>query len=132
MLAYFSWLVAVVATSGSLYFSEVLRFPPCLLCWYQRVLMYPLVLIIAVGILKKDENLPHYVLPLSIAGGTVALYHNLLYYGILPQATAPCLLSVSCTTRFFAWFGFVTIPLLSLVAFTLITSSMIIIWKLKR
>lgn len=128
VVVYFAWMVAVVATSGSLYFSEVLHFSPCVLCWYQRIFMYPLVLIMAVGILKKDKNLPYYVLPLSVVGGLVAVYHNLLYYNILPASTAPCLLNVSCTTRFFAWFGFVTIPLLSLFAFGVITAAMVFVW----
>lgn len=129
VLSYFSWFVATVATAGSLYFSEILHLPPCVLCWYQRILMYPLVLIIAVGILRKDKGLPFYVLPLSVTGGAIALYHNLLYYSILPPATAPCLLNVSCATRFFAWFGFITIPFLSLVAFAVITVCMVLILR---
>lgn len=131
IVLYFSWAVAVAATSGSLFFSEVLHFTPCVLCWYQRIFMYPLVLLIAVGILRKDKGLPIYVLPLSILGMAVALYHNLLYYKILPESTAPCLLNVSCTTRFFAWFGFITIPLLSLTAFTVVTVCMVFALRLR-
>ncbi len=78
VLAYFSWFTAAAATAGSLYFSEIAHLPPCVLCWYQRILMYPLVLIIAVGILRKDKSLPFYVLPLSILGGGIAFYQYLL------------------------------------------------------
>ena len=132
MLVYLSWIMATVATAGSLFFSEIWHLPPCVLCWYQRTMMYPLVLIISVGILRKDKNLPYYVLPLSLVGGAVAFVHNLLYYGILPEATVPCQLGISCTTRFFEWFGFVTIPLLSLAAFSVILGCMVMYRRGKK
>lgn len=124
-LSYVAWVQAVVATTGSLFFSEVLRLTPCILCWYQRVLMYPLVIILAVGIILRDEKLRLYVLPLSLAGLAVATYHNLLYYGVLPEAMTQCSLGVSCTERQLELFGFVTIPLMSLTAFTVITVAML-------
>ncbi len=108
-----------------MYFSEIAHLPPCVLCWYQRILMYPLVLIIAVGILRKDKGLPFYVLPLSILGMGVALYQYLLQRGILPNSIAPCTLGVSCTTKYVEYFGFVTIPFLSLMAFGVITACMV-------
>jgi disulfide bond formation protein DsbB len=123
---YIAWAQALVATLGSLYFSEVKHFAPCVLCWYQRIFIYPLVFIIAVGIVKKDKNLPYYVLPLTITGWFISLFHNLLYYGVIPENAAPCLAGVSCTTKFFAWFGFITIPLLSLLAFSLINICMLL------
>src|SRR5579864_5425272 len=95
---YIAWVQSLLAMLGSLYFSEIKKFPPCILCWYQRILMYPLVLIIAVGILRKDKNLPHYVLPLSAIGTIIAVYHNLLYMNIIPESLAPCVAGVSCTT----------------------------------
>ena len=128
---YLAWVISLIATIGSLVFSEILKFPPCVLCWYQRILLYPLVLIIAVGILRKDQNLPYYVLPLSITGMTIAAYHNLLYYSIIPESIAPCTLDISCITRFIEWFGFVSIPLLSLLSFAVITLMMILSRKLK-
>jgi disulfide bond formation protein DsbB len=127
-----AWAQSFIATMGSLYFSEVMHFPPCVLCWYQRILMYPLVAIIAVGIFTKDRKLPLYVLPLTILGWIIALYHNLLYYHILSESLAPCVAGVSCTTRFFSWFGFITIPLLSLIAFTVINACMIGILLVQR
>lgn len=87
--------------------------------------MYPLVMILAVGIILRDEKLRLYVLPLSLAGLAVATYHNLLYYGVLPEAMTQCSLGVSCTERQLELFGFVTIPLMSLIAFTVITVAML-------
>lgn len=130
-LAQFALLIAGISTLGSLYFSEILKFPPCVLCWYQRISMYPLVVILAVGIWKKDKNLPLFVLPLSLIGAAIALYHNLLYYKILPESSAPCTLGISCTTKFIEWFGFVTIPFLSLSAFIAISALMLLYKKLK-
>ncbi|OGG11637.1 2-oxoglutarate dehydrogenase [Candidatus Gottesmanbacteria bacterium RBG_13_45_10] len=126
---YIAFAQALVATLGSLYFSEIRHFPPCTLCWYQRITMYPLVTMLAVGIVQKDKNVPLYVLPLSLIGLVIALYQNLLSYGILPEAIAPCQIGVSCTTKYIGWFGFITIPLLSFVAFFVITLCMLIYRK---
>lgn len=131
-ILYIAWLQALVATLGSLTFSEVLKLPPCVLCWYQRILMYPLIAIIAIGILRKDKGIYLYVLPLSITGFLIALYHNLLYYGIIPESIKPCQLGVSCTTRQIEWFGFITIPLMSLIAFAIITACMLIYRKVNK
>lgn len=120
-----AWVTALFAMVGSLYFSEVLKFPPCVLCWYQRVFMYPLVFIIGVGILKRDQHLPYYVLPLSLIGGVIGLYHNLLYYSVIPESAAPCISGVSCTTKFIEYGGFITIPFLSFVSFVVITICMV-------
>jgi len=131
-LLYLVWLVATVALSGSLFFSEILKMPPCVLCWYQRICMYPLVVVIAVGIFLKDKKVYWYSLPLAIIGWIIAIYHNLLYWKILPESIAPCEAGVSCTTKFIEWFGFVTIPFLSLAAFTLIVSSLFLSYYLRR
>ena len=122
---YLAWAVALTATLGSLYFQYVLRLTPCVLCWYQRIEMYPLVIVLAVAILRKERKIYQYVLPLSIIGMCIALYHYLLYIKIIPDTYAPCTTGVSCTTRLIEWFGFVNIPLLSLIAFTIITLLMI-------
>ena len=128
-LLYTAFAVALVATLGSLFFSEVQHFLPCILCWYQRSVMYPLVLILAVGILRRDKNVALYVLPLSIVGMAIGIYHNLLYYSILPESVAPCVSGVSCTTRYIQWLGFITIPLLALTAFTIITILMTVYYQ---
>lgn len=119
-LVYVAWLQALVATGGSLYFSEVLKLPPCVLCWYQRIAMYPLVAILTVAILLREARLRAYVLPLSLTGLAIAIYHNLLYYGVIPESIQPCTSGVSCTTRQIEWLGFITIPLMALVAFIVI------------
>lgn len=125
-IPYITWSTALVATLGSLYFSEVMKLPPCVLCWFQRIMLYPLIFIIGMGIARKDPDLPYYVLPLSITGLLIAAYHNLLYYGIIPESITPCSTGISCTTRQIEIFGFITIPILSLVTFAFITISMII------
>ncbi len=131
-LTYLAWFQAIVATLGSLYFSEIADFPPCVLCWYQRIFMYPLVLIIAVGIINRDRKLAGYVLPLSVIGLGISAYHNLLYWKLLPHSDEPCRFGVSCTTKFIEWFGFVTIPLLGFFAFAVITASMLYLYKLNK
>lgn len=117
---YLAWAGSLLATLGSLAFSELMKLPPCVLCWYQRSMMYPLVIILAVGIFKKDKNVLAYSVPLVIIGWLVAVYHNLLYYKILPEAIAPCQAGISCTTKQIEWLGFITIPLLSFLGFTAI------------
>lgn len=131
-LIYLAWAQSIVATLGSLYFSEIKHYTPCTLCWYQRILMYPLVIIIAVGLHRHDKKLYQYVLPLSILGFLIALYHNLLQYGVLPESVAPCTLAASCTVKYTGYFGFITIPLMSLTAFTVITVCMIIYRKMTK
>lgn len=116
-----AWVGSIVSMLGSLYFSEIAHYPPCVFCWYQRIAMYPLTVILAVGIINRDKLIHRYVLPLSITGLAIAIYHNLLYYKILPESAAPCLAGVSCTTKFIEWFGFITIPLLSGLSFLAIT-----------
>ncbi|SEJ84669.1 disulfide bond formation protein DsbB [Deinococcus reticulitermitis] len=123
---YVAWLQAVVATTGSLYFSEVMHLPPCTLCWYQRLMMYPLVFVLLVSLLTQDTRLRAYSLPLSVTGLLIAAYHNLLYYGVIPEGLTQCAAGVSCTARQLEWLGFITIPLLSLTAFTVITLSLLL------
>lgn len=120
MLVFTSWLVALTATLGSLFFSEVMKYPPCVLCWYQRICMYPLVVILVAGLFPLDRKVFKFSLPLILLGLIIACYHNLLYYKILPESVAPCTQGISCTSVHIEWLGFITIPLLSLTAFTLI------------
>jgi len=121
IVLYIAFIQALVATLGSLFFDWVLHFAPCVLCWYQRVCIFPLVIILAVCIMKKDKNAPYFVLPLSLIGLAISLYHNLLYYKVLPESIAPCTIGTSCTTQYINWFGFISIPLLSFCALTVIT-----------
>lgn len=123
---YIAWVQALAALLGSLYFSEVVGIPPCILCWIQRIFMYPLVVIIAVGILRKDKSLPYYVLPLSIPGFLVAFYQHLLQVGIISEALAPCTVGVSCVTKYWSFYDLITLPFLSAVGFAVISLSMVI------
>lgn len=114
---YLSFIFSLAATFGSLYFSEILGYPPCVLCWYQRICMYPLVLIFGAAIWTEDSQFSKYTLPLSFLGLGIAIYHNLLYYGIIPDSITPCTQGISCTSKQVEYLGFITIPLLSLASF---------------
>ncbi|MBP6942752.1 MAG: disulfide bond formation protein B [Candidatus Buchananbacteria bacterium] len=129
VLHYGILIVAVIAMAGSLFFSEVMKLPPCVLCWYQRIAMYPIVALTMVGIIRNDRKLAINVLALAIPGLLISIYHNLLYWQILPESAAPCTLGISCTTKFFEWLGFITIPLMALTAFIIITAFALISLK---
>lgn len=118
---YAALLVAWVAMLGSLYFSEVRHFVPCTLCWYQRILMYPLALLIGVGLLRQDRHLAFLVLPFSLIGQGVSTYHYLLQKTTIFGAPTACSMGVPCSTAYINWLGFITIPFLAMVAFMLIT-----------
>ena len=119
-LIFVCWLTALVATLASLFFSEVMDLPPCVLCWYQRIFMFPLVVILGVGLLPFDPSSIKYSLPLAIGGWGVALYHCLLYAGFIPESIQPCSQGVSCADAKSQAIGIVPIPLLSIVAFSVI------------
>lgn len=123
------WLIAAISTLGSLFFSHTMQFPPCVLCWYQRIFLFPLVFVFAVGLLCHDQGVVRYGLPLTLAGWLVALYHNLLYGGIIPESIRPCTQGVSCTENYIELFGFLSIPMLSLLSFT---SILLLLTILKR
>ena len=114
------WVIALVATLGSLYFSEVQQYPPCELCWVQRIFMYPLVLILLVGTLLKDTKVFIYSIVFSSIGLIISIYH----YGIQKleflRSTAPSCGQVSCTGTYNDWLGFISIPFLAGTAFLLI------------
>jgi len=122
---YLAWLVSLVSVLGSLFFSEVMKLPPCVLCWYQRIELYPLVLIFTVGIFERDQRMTRYAWPLVGLGLLTAIYHSLLYYHVIPEGISPCTQGASCTERQIEWFGFVSIPLLSLLAFLVIAACLL-------
>ena len=131
-LPYFAWTIALVALIGSLILSEVLKFPPCVLCWYQRIAVYPQVVLIGIGILMNTTDYIKYSLPLLYLGALIGIYHNLLYYGILPESAEFCSSGISCTTRYIEILGFITIPLLSLSAIILLITCLLIIKKARK
>ncbi len=125
-LIFGAWLIASVAALGSLFFSEIMELPPCSLCWYQRIFMFPLPLVLLAGLVPYDGRASRYALPLALAGTAVALWHTLLYVGILPEAAAPCTRGVSCTEPTFELFGFLSIPILSLLCFSAIATLLLL------
>jgi disulfide bond formation protein DsbB len=126
-ILFVAWLIATTGTLGSLFFSEVMEFAPCLLCWYERIFLYPLVITLAIGLFPLDKAAIKYSLPLVIAGWFVALYHNLLYFGIIPEKLQPCREGVSCTEVYIKLFGFLDIPMMALLAFTVIIALLVIV-----
>jgi disulfide bond formation protein DsbB len=117
-------LAAWIAMLGSLYFSEVAGFVPCKLCWIQRILMYPLTIILLVAMLRRDDGVPTYVLPFSLLGIGVSTYHYLLQKTDLFTESTVCSGGVPCSIAYINWLGFITIPFLALTAFVIITISM--------
>lgn len=125
-LIFGAWLVASVATLGALFFGEVMQLPPCVLCWYQRICMFPLVVILAVGLFPLDRKVVRYALPLAVVGCLFAVFHVLLIAGVIPENIKPCTQGVPCSEKAIEWFGFVTIPLLSVVAFSTIIALLVL------
>jgi disulfide bond formation protein DsbB len=115
-----AFLVAAIATGGSLFFSEVANFVPCELCWFQRICMYPIALISLLMALANDHRAARYLLPLPVIGAGVSVYHLLVENGVVEQSQA-CLVSApgGCATKWINEFGYMTIPTLALTGFAL-------------
>ena len=126
------WLVAVVGMVGSLYFSEIRQIVPCVLCWYQRIALYPLVVLIPLGMWKKQTDVATTILALAIPGALIGAYHNLLVWKIIPESVAPCVQGVSCTTQLFSLFGFITIPFLAFISFCLLIAGALVVRRMQR
>ncbi|WP_457631507.1 disulfide oxidoreductase [Oceanithermus sp.] len=121
LLIAFAWLVAIVATSGSLYYSQIRHFTPCELCWYQRIFMYPLVLILGIATFYGDARVRRYALPMALVGGSISALHyaEQKIPGFHPTACAAT--PIPCNVAFVNYYGFITIALMALTAFTLIS-----------
>ena len=122
ILIFCSWVIAAISTLTSLFFSEVMELVPCILCWYQRIFMFPLSIILLVALFPFDKNIVKYALPFSFLGLMVTLYHCLLFYGFIPENLQPCSQGVPCNDDSMVIFGFLPIPMLSLAAFLTITA----------
>jgi disulfide bond formation protein DsbB/cytochrome c5 len=120
---YIALIAAWVATCGSLYMSEVLGWLPCLWCWYQRIAMYPLAVLLAAGLIWGDRNVPKYALSLAIPGALASTYHILLQKVPALAALESCAIGVPCSTDYLNLFGFITIPMLALTAFVIIIAA---------
>ncbi|MBI5594951.1 MAG: disulfide bond formation protein B [Elusimicrobia bacterium] len=126
-ILFLCWGVAAVSAAGSVFFSHVMGFAPCVLCWYQRIFLFPLVVILPWGLFPLDVKAAKFALPLSVAGLLTAGYHNLLYAGLLPKGVQPCSQGVSCTEKYIELFGFLSIPMLSLLSFAAITALLVVL-----
>lgn len=130
---YIAWVISLTATLGSLYFSEIREFVPCELCWTQRIFMYPLTILLGIAAFTNDVRMRLYVLPLTLIGGTISLYHYLVQKVPGFADIKPCVQGVPCNIQYINWFGFVTIPFLALTAFTLMSIVLIVLHiKLKK
>ncbi|MBT3387291.1 MAG: disulfide bond formation protein B [Desulfobacula sp.] len=128
-ILFICWVIASVSTIGSIFFSFVMEFAPCVLCWYQRIFLFPLVIILAIGLFPFDKSVVKYAFPLAIAGWLTALYHNLVYSKIIPESIQPCTQGVSCTEEYINLFGFLSIPMLALLSFSIIIVFLVILKK---
>lgn len=126
------WLLSAIGTTGSLFFSNVMDLSPCVLCWYQRIALFPLVLILGVGLFPFDARVVRFALPLALAGWAVAAFHNLVYWGLIPERLQPCSAGVSCAHRDLNLLGFVSIPLLSLAAFSGIIALLFVVHRSQK
>lgn len=121
-----AFIVAVTATTGSLFYSEIAGYEPCKLCWYQRIFMYPQAILFGLSLWKKDKGIIDYSIILSVIGALIAGYHYLLQLGIAPSV--PCSAvgySVLCSKRFVLQYGYITIPLMAFTAFLLLLLLMV-------
>ncbi len=131
-ILFFAWAASVLAMFGSLYFSEIRKYEPCELCWYQRILMYPMVLLLGIAIVKKDYHISLYSLWLSGIGILISSYHYSLQKISFMADAAPACGRIPCTGQYINWLGFITIPFLALTAFAIIfICSLILVRKNK-
>ncbi|NOR73116.1 MAG: disulfide bond formation protein B [Mariprofundaceae bacterium] len=127
LLIFSCWLIATTSTFGSLFFSEIMELTPCVLCWYQRIFMFPLPIILFIGLYPVDKQVVRYALPVAIIGLLFTVYHCLLFFGVIPESLQPCSQGVSCKDANMVLFDFLPIPLLSLASFSAITILLLII-----
>lgn len=115
-----AWGVSLIATLGALFLGEVMGMTPCVLCWYQRIAMFPLAVILFLGLTPFDARCIRYAVPLVVAGAMIAAYHCLLFWDVISEGFVQCSKGASCKSAELQVAGFIPIPLLSLMAFALI------------
>ncbi|QDI91276.1 disulfide bond formation protein B [Salicibibacter halophilus] len=121
LFLYAAWVLALISTFGSLYFSEVAGFVPCEMCWYQRIAMYPLAVILGIATFRSDFGIRLYAMPFSIIGAVLAALHYAEQKIPAFGGATQCADGGPCSAEYINWFGFMTIPFLALIAFLLIT-----------
>ncbi len=124
-----AFIIALTATIGSLYYSEIAQFTPCKLCWLQRIFIYPQVIILGLAWWRKDRQVLDYSLIMIAIGAIISLYHNYVYYTAKPSLV--CSIAAPCTQKYVTGFDYVTIPLMSLSALV-VMGLLLIINKLNK
>lgn len=124
-----AWLLALVSTISVIFVGEVMGQLPCVLCWFQRAFMFPLVLVLGVACCLSDMGVWRYALPLAVMGWLIALYHNLLYFGLIPESLKPCGAGPSCSGADMTIFSSVPLPLLSLGVFSVLIILLVLIHR---
>lgn len=119
-LLFVAWIVATIATFASLFFSEIMGVPVCKLCWYQRIAMYPLVLVLASALFPYDPKVVRVAGVLTGVGWLISMFQVLLIAGVIPENIRPCVQGIPCSETHISLLGFLNIPLLSLLTFSLI------------
>ena len=114
-------IVSLTATLGSLYYSEIMGYTPCLLCWYQRIFVYPQVFLFGIALWKNDKRVFRYSIALSVIGLLIAGYHYLVQMNIFTSTACSAIgYSASCSDQFFTTFGYITIPMMAVTTFALL------------
>jgi disulfide bond formation protein DsbB len=121
------WLLAVASTLAALFIGEVMGKTPCVLCWFQRIFMFPLAVLLTIACYRSDFAVWIYALPLAVIGWGIALYHCLLFVGVIPESLKPCSAGTSCSGADMLIFTSVPLPLISLAAFTAIVLLLVLI-----
>jgi disulfide bond formation protein DsbB len=129
-LLFVAWILATSGTLISLFFSEIVQLPVCVLCWYQRIALYPLVIMLPLALFPFDISVIRYAMPLVLFGWFFALFHVLVVAGIIPEAAQPCTLGVPCTETHLTLLGFLNIPVMSLMTFSLLGMLLVLTKKL--
>jgi disulfide bond formation protein DsbB len=122
-LLYAAWVLALAASLAVLFIGEVMGQAPCVLCWYQRIAMFPLAVLLGIAAFRGDAGVAVYTLPVAVIGAAIAGFHSLLYFGALPETLIPCGVGPSCTSSDMTLFN-LPLPALSLGAFLAIIAAL--------
>lgn len=131
-LIFLAWVVVTIATAVSLFFSKVMGVPVCELCWYQRIAMYPLVLILALSLFPYNPGVIRIAGALVAVGWLIALFHVLLVAGFIPENAQPCVQGIPCSETHISLLGFLNIPTLSLLIFSLIGTLLFFTYRIEK
>jgi len=129
LLLFSVWVLATISTFASLFFSEIMKLPVCSLCWYQRIAMYPLVVILPLALFPFDAKVTRYAGMLVLFGWLTALFHALLVAGYIPENVKPCVQGIPCSETHLNIFGFLNMPMMSLLTFSIMGLLLFIVKK---